>query len=58
MYSPRNALNEDGVGSKVVGNEANRDEHKINIITYLDYSKKYGLGYVINNRYFGVYFND
>lgn len=34
------------------------DEHKINIIAYLDYSKKYGLGYVINNKYYGVYFND
>lgn len=24
----------------------------------VDYSKKYGLGYLINNRLYGVYFND
>ena len=32
------------------------DEHKIHILTYVDYSKKYGLGYVINNKMYGVYF--
>ena len=25
---------------------------------FVDYSKKYGLGYLINNKYYGVYFND
>lgn len=35
-----------------------KEEHKINILAYLDYSKKYGLGYIINNKYYGVYFND
>lgn len=35
-----------------------RDEHKIHILAYVDYSKKYGLGYVINNKMYGVYFND
>lgn len=24
----------------------------------MDYSKKYGLGYLINNKQYGVYFND
>jgi hypothetical protein len=24
----------------------------------IDYSKKYGLGYLINNKQYGVYFND
>lgn len=41
-----------------MGSGEYRDEHKINIIAFLDYSKKYGLGYVINNKYYGVYFND
>ena len=27
-------------------------------MTFVDYSKKYGLGYLINNKYYGVYFND
>ena len=35
-----------------------KDEHKIHILAYVDYSKKYGLGYVINNKMYGVYFND
>ena len=35
-----------------------REEHKIHILAYVDYSKKYGLGYVINNKMYGVYFND
>jgi hypothetical protein len=34
------------------------EEHKIHLLAYVDYSKKYGLGYIINNRYYGVYFND
>lgn len=41
-----------------MGSGEYRDEHKININAFLDYSKKYGLGYVINNKYYGVYFND
>ena len=28
------------------------------IISFVDYSTKYGLGYLINNRTYGVYFND
>jgi polo-like kinase 1 len=28
------------------------------ITKWIDYSSKYGLGYILNNGYFGVYFND
>ena len=38
--------------------EVASNEHKINIISFVDYSTKYGLGYLINNRTYGVYFND
>ena len=30
----------------------------IHVIKFLDYSSKYGLGYVLNNGHVGVYFND
>jgi len=58
MHSPRNAFNDDLMKEGKGGMAEYKDEHKINIIAYLDYSKKYGLGYVINNKYYGVYFND
>lgn len=58
MHSPRAVFNEEVArDGKLSGNDF-RDEHKIFIVAYLDYSKKYGLGYVINNKYYGVYFND
>lgn len=57
MHSPRNAFNYEE-GNKMAAGSEIKDEHKINILAYLDYSKKYGLGYVINNKYYGVYFND
>ena len=28
------------------------------VTKWIDYSSKYGLGYILNNGYFGVYFND
>ena len=28
------------------------------ITKWIDYSSKYGLGYILNNGYYGVYFND
>ena len=28
------------------------------VISWVDYSNKYGLGYLLNNGFFGVYFND
>ena len=56
MHSPRAVFNEDAVKEGRVAGD--HDEHKIFITAYLDYSKKYGLGYVINNKYYGVYFND
>jgi hypothetical protein len=28
------------------------------VLAYVDYSKKYGLGYLINNKQYGIYFND
>jgi hypothetical protein len=27
-------------------------------LVFVDYSKKFGLGYLINNKQYGVYFND
>lgn len=57
MHSPRNAFNYEEGNRNAAGSEI-KDEHRINILAYLDYSKKYGLGYVINNKYYGVYFND
>ena len=32
--------------------------HHLNILAFVDYSTKYGLGYLMNNKYYGVYFND
>ena len=58
MHSPRNAFNFEENASKNVAIGENKDEHRINILAYLDYSKKYGLGYVLNSKYYGVYFND
>lgn len=59
MHSPRSAFNNEDIGHLAKANSNDmKDEHKINIIAFLDYSKKYGLGYVINNKYYGVYFND
>lgn len=59
MHSPRNAFNYDDNNERAnVGGNENKEQHKIHILAYLDYSKKYGLGYVINNKYYGVYFND
>lgn len=61
MFSPRNLLNSELTtrdrGSKIAST-IREDEHKIHILTYVDYSKKYGLGYLINNKQYGVYFND
>lgn len=57
MHSPRAVFNDDGVKEGKTMGET-KDEHKISIVAYLDYSKKYGLGYIINNKYYGVYFND
>ena len=31
---------------------------EIYVIKWVDYSNKYGLGYILNNGYIGVYFND
>lgn len=31
---------------------------KFKVLAYVDYSTKYGLGYVLNNQSYGVYFND
>ena len=58
MLSPRAVFNEDTGREGKLGGTDIKTEHKIFIVAYLDYSKKYGLGYVINNRYYGVYFND
>lgn len=60
MHSPRNAFNfeENNNPSRTPQVNEAKDEHRINILTYLDYSKKYGLGYVLNSKYYGVYFND
>lgn len=58
MHSPRAVFNEEAAKDVKAGSNLHRDEHKISIVAYLDYSKKYGLGYVINNKYYGVYFND
>ena len=57
MHSPRAVFNED-MGKEGKFSTDLRDEHKVFIMAYLDYSKKYGLGYVINNKFYGVYFND
>lgn len=60
MFSPRNVLNSEMTnrdrGSKI--STIKEEEHKIHVLTYVDYSKKYGLGYLINNKQYGVYFND
>ena len=61
MFSPRNAFNSELSKNEKVSKitPGNRDEeHKIHVLTYVDYSKKYGLGYLINNSQYGVYFND
>ena len=59
MNSPRNAFNSDNVESvNGFGSSEKEEEHKIHILAYVDYSKKYGLGYLINNKQYGVYFND
>ena len=33
-------------------------ERTIKVITYVDYSKKYGIGYILSNKQTGVYYND
>lgn len=60
MLSPRNAFNSELTNREKASrmNGDRDDEHKIHILTYVDYSKKYGLGYLINNKQYGVYFND
>lgn len=61
MHSPRNLFNSEILGDSATATGAmgaNQEEHKIFLLAYVDYSKKYGLGYLINNNYYGVYFND
>lgn len=58
MNSPRNAFNGNPEVKDGPSASEQEDEHKINILTYVDYSKKYGLGYLVNNKQYGVYFND
>ena len=58
MNSPRNAFNLDNLEGGGAGNNQKQEEHKIHILAYVDYSKKYGLGYLVNNKQYGVYFND
>jgi hypothetical protein len=57
MHSPRNAFNGDAL-EHPIPSEARESEHQIHVLVSVDYSKKYGLGYLINNRQYGVYFND
>lgn len=37
---------------------SNSSSASIYIIRHVDYSSKYGLGYILSNGYYGVYFND
>ena len=58
MFSPRNMLNE----PQAIQNEKNSNENNVlknlYVAAYVDYSTKYGLGYLVNNNYYGVYYND
>ena len=58
MHSPRTVVFHKEVDGDGKASQDHRDEHKVFIVAYLDYSKRYGLGYVINNKYYGVYFKD
>ena len=35
-----------------------KQNSNINILRHVDYSSKYGLGYILTNGCYGVYFND
>jgi hypothetical protein len=37
---------------------SNCSSTSIYILRHVDYSSKYGLGYILSNGYYGVYFND
>jgi polo-like kinase 1 len=39
-------------------NNRNEDTIKIWVSKWVDYSSKYGMGYLLNNGNYGVYFND
>jgi serine/threonine protein kinase len=65
MNSPRNAYNNDNLKAKEgeakpqdPQDKEREEEHKIHVLASVDYSKKYGLGYLINNKQYGIYFND
>ncbi len=40
------------------GEEEKKDESDVYISQYLDYSSKYGIGFLLNNGSLGVFFND
>ena len=51
--------NSDLVGTKdVVPNLLKNLKKEIYVTKWVDYSNKYGLGYILNNGYIGIYFND
>ena len=39
-------------------NNYTKNESEITVKKWVDYSSKYGLGYVLSNGIFGVFFND
>ena len=53
MLSPRNIFNEPQL-TKNLSNSISSDQG-IHVAAYVDYSTKYGLGYLINNKAYGVY---
>merc|ERR1712003_232298 len=51
-------MNNDNFGSNSFQRKEKRGFCPLSIIKYVDYTKKYGLGYILSNGFTGIYFND
>ena len=53
-----NLKNSQKVDSKVIPRVSVKTDKITEVRKWIDYSSKYGIGYVLSNGNFGVYFND
>ena len=60
LNSTKENSNNNIINESIIQNEEKNKpkEAEIFIVKWVDYSSKYGLGYLLNNQYIGVYFND
>ncbi|EGR33498.1 polo-like kinase 1, putative [Ichthyophthirius multifiliis] len=60
LQSTNNFLStKNGIGSnQKIPNNENIQEQQVWVIQWVDYSAKYGLGYILSNGHSGVFFND